>query len=94
MNHSVDMPASKTISLPLVKIDDRIWILLSNVSKAFHFRAVSIDTPRVVKEPSDHRFLQSRAEGSVKCTSTSSWNISDFVSKSNSIHRKADRDSS
>ncbi len=69
------------VPVPLVMIDGKLWLLLRDISPAFHFRAVTIDTPVQVKEPSDHRLCQARAEGSVKCTSTRSWDISEYVPK-------------
>jgi hypothetical protein len=81
MSRAPDYPRGQTIDLPLVEIDGRLWILLKDVSKAFHFRATNIDNPKQVREPSDHRCFESRAEGSVKCSATRVWDISHVNSK-------------
>lgn len=81
MSQDASSTEVRYIPVPLVKIDGKLWLLLKDISPAFHFRAVSIDTPVQVKDPSDHRLFQARAEGSVKCTSTRAWDISEFVGK-------------
>jgi hypothetical protein len=75
------MDEERQISLPLIRIDNETWILLKGVSRAFNFRASSISSPHTVQDPSDHRMMQSRAEGSVKCTSTRSWDISKYTAR-------------
>ncbi len=81
MSQDASSTKARFIPVPLVKIDGKTSLLLKDISPAFHFRAVHIDAPVQVKDPSDHRLLQARAEGSVKCTSTRAWDISEFVSK-------------
>lgn len=81
MSQDASSTKVRYIEVPLVRIDGKMWLLLKDISPAFHFRAVNIDSPVPVKDPSDHRLLQARAEGSVKCTSTRAWDISEFVSK-------------
>jgi len=63
------------MDMPLVEIEGKRWFLLKNISDSWIVRAVDIEKPRQVRERSDHRSMESRAEGSVKCRPTKEWDL-------------------
>jgi len=82
MNNPQNSTRPREIPIPIVQIDGESWLLLKKLDRVFHFRAESIDPPKRVKEPSDHRCDESRAEGSVKCRPKGGfWNLSQYENK-------------
>jgi len=65
------------INIPTTDIGGDEWVLLGRFGKKFIFRAESITkaNQRVTESPSNHRFDQAVAEGSVKFR-PKVWNIS------------------
>jgi hypothetical protein len=67
------------VMVPITKIENKTWLLLKVISKSWNIRSASMDKkPHQEKDPSDHRVFEIGAEGSVKCTPKSQWDIESY----------------
>jgi hypothetical protein len=66
------------VPVPVVEIGNKQWFLLRNISNKWTFRAFNIKEPRGVREPSDHKAMESKAEGSVKCRPDKEWDLTKY----------------
>lgn len=67
------------VEIPTTEIEGETWLLLKKISDRWLIRAVDIEAPRQVKEPSDHRGKETKAEGGVKCRPTKSWDLTNYT---------------
>ncbi|MBI1973672.1 hypothetical protein HYS54_02565 [Candidatus Micrarchaeota archaeon] len=57
----------REFAVPVIDVDGEPWLLLKHLDSKIVFRAYSIEKPRRVAEPNQHRVFESVAEGGVKC---------------------------
>jgi len=67
------------VIIPTTKIGKKTWILLNVISDSFTFRGVDITKPIRCKDPSDHRLMECKVTGSVKCSVNKEWDISNYT---------------
>lgn len=63
------------VDVPVIEVEGEKWLLLKGFDSKIVFRAASIEKPRRVSEPNQHRAFEAVAEGGVKCRPRR-WTIS------------------
>lgn len=68
------------ITIPIVELDNKTWILLKHISSSWTFRAMAMDKhPKETHEQkSHHKVFEIKAEGSVRCTPNKQWDILNY----------------